>query len=313
MTIDRSSIVLGPGIVTFDSQVFYSKDDIIATPMIDTFDVMTSMFGKVDERLDNIQWEVTFTPAGQWTAGHIGVLWPYSNPVVGASIYGATDKDLVINGLNGQKMTLKAAAVTQMPSIRLSAKETAIGQVTFIAIGTKNTAWTDTAKRSAVAAEAFSDTSFAPTAIKTVPYTSTWGVSPWDTFETEDGWTIDFELDLQEISTDSEGIVDRRIGNASGVIARCVPVGKSESQLETLLKLQGTGITRGVSLGGNKNDLVITGGSTNPKITINQAAPKAGPLRWGSTVVRGGEVAFVAVAEFATGARAALFTVEVAS
>ena len=314
MTIARSTLNIGPGIITFDSQVIYSKDDIIVTPVIETFDVETSMFGKADERLDNIMFEVTFTPAGQWTAGHLPVLWPYTNPIVGSSVFG-TDKNVVINGLNGQQMSFYAGAITSMPSIRLSAKESVMGQVTMMCIGADDTAWTDAAKRATVAAVAFSDTSFVSSAIKTVAYTSTWGASaPWDDFSTEDGWTIDFEVDMVDISVDTEGIVDKRIGPAiTGVIAKCVPQGVTEAQLLSLLKVQGAGIVRGASLSGNTNDLVITGGVGNPLITLNHAAPKEGPFRWGSTQIRSGEIAFVSVAEFTAGARHALFSVAVGS
>lgn len=310
MTIDRTAIVLGPGIVTFNSQVFYSKDDIIATPVIDTFKVETSMFGDADERLDNIAYEIAFTPAGQWIAAHLPVLWPHSNPVVGASVYGGADLDLVVTGIDGRQMTFHAAAVSQMPTLRLSAKETPMGQITFISIGANDTAWSDASKRSTEEAQAFADTSYVQADTKTVPYTSVWGaVSPWDSFETEDGWTIDFELDLQDIMTDSDGIVDKRVGNATGIIARAVPQGVTAAQLETLLAVQGTGKVRGTSLSANANDLVIAGGSGNPTFTLNDAAPKAGPFRWGGTVVRTGEVAFVAVPAFTSGARDALFTV----
>jgi len=313
MTIQRSNIVAGPGILTFDSQVIYSADDIIATPNIDTFMIPTSMYADVDERLNDILWEIALTPSGQWKEDHLSVLWPHTNPTIGSSIFGATDKNVVINSLAGQKMTFKAGAVTGMPDIILSAHKTAIGQLTLSCIGADNTAWSDTAKRSAVDAEAFSDTSFDPDDIKTVPYTSAWGnESPWDSFDTEDGWTISFELATQDITVDSFGIVDRRITGIA-VIARCVPQGISESQLQTLLKIQGSGIARGVSLSGNAKDLVIDGGSGNPKVTINNAAPKEGPFRYGQTVVRAGEVAWVAVQEFNTGARQAIYAVEISS
>lgn len=311
--MDRTTLNIGPGILTFDSQVIYCKEDILVTPIFDTFKIQNSIHGDSDERFDNLAYEITYTPAGQWIAGHLPVLWPHTNPVVGSSIYGATDKNVVINGVSGQKVTFKTAAITNMPTLRLSSKESPIGQVTMIAIGANDTEWTDAAKRTITAAEAFSDTSWDEDDVKTVPYSAAWGVaSPWADFDTEDGFTIDFELDLAEISTDAQGIVDRRIGSGiTGVIARCVPQGITDAQHETLLGMQGAGVLRGASLGINSNDLVLDGGTNNPKITLTQAAPKAGPFRWGSTMVRSGEIAFVSVPKFTTGARNALFAVEV--
>jgi hypothetical protein len=304
---------MGPGILTFDSQVFYSAGDIIATPTIDTFKIPTSMYGEVDERLNDVIWEITLTPAGQWSAGHIGVLWPYTNPTIGGSVFGSSDKNVVINSLAGQQMTFKAGAVTGMPDIILSAGKTPIGQLTMQCIGADNTAWSDSAKRAAVAAVAFSDTSFDPDDIKTVPISAAWGaVSPWDDISTQDGWVISFDMAFTDIRTDTDGLVDRRIANV-GVMAKCIPVGISETQLLSLLKIQDTGIARGVSLSGNANDLVLDGGSGNPKVTINQASPKEGPFNWGQESNRTGEIGFVATMEFATGARQALFAVEVGS
>ena len=311
MTLLRSSIVIGPGIVTFDNQVFYSADNIVATPTLDTFKIPSSMFGDVDERLNNILWQLTFTPAGQWKAGHLPVLWPYTNPTIGASVFGATDKNVVVQSLAGQQMTFKAGAIVGMPDIILSAGKTAIGQVSMECIGTDNTAWSDTAKRAALAAVAFTDTSFAPSDIKTAAFTAAWGaVSPWDDFQTKDGWVISFDVGLTDITTDTDGLVDKRIANV-GVLAKCIPVGISETQLLTLLKMQGAGIARGVSLSGNANDLVIDGGALNPKVTVNQSSPKEGPFHWGQDVDRTGEIGFVATQEFVTGARQALFAVEV--
>ena len=311
MTLQRSTIVQGPAILQYDSQVFYFAGDIVATPTIETFTIPTSMYGDVDERIDNVIWEITGTPAGQWSAAHIAVLWPYTNPTIGSSIFGATDKNVIIQSLGGQQMTFKAGAVTGMPDIVLSAAKTPIGQLTMQCIGADNTAWSDSAKRAAVAAVAFSDTSFDPASIKTVPYSAAWGaVSPWDDISTQDGWVISFEIGLTDVRTDTDGLVDRRIASV-GVMAKCTPIGISETQLLALLKIQDTGIARGVSLSGNSNDLVIDGGTGNPKVTVNQASPKEGPFNWGQDSVRTGEIGFIATQEFTAGARQALFAVEV--
>jgi len=305
MSIDRSTIIRGPAVVEFDSQVFYSQGDIIATPTLDTFDINTSIFGKVDERLSNIAWDIVLTPVGEWEA--LTVLFPYTNPTIGQSIFGASDKDLVIQSLAGQKVTFKGAAVVAMPNIICSATKTLLGQVTFRAIGANDTAWSDSAKRAAVAAQAFSDTSFDASKVKTQPYSVAWGSTPpWDDIQTEEGVTVSFDINLQDVNTDTDGRVDQTMGGV-GVMARMIPVGISESQLLSLLKIQDTGIQRGVSLGGNKNDLVVTG--TGVSVTVYDAAPKEAPFRWGQTVLRAGELGFVAIRKFSAGAVQALFAV----
>ena len=311
MTIDRTDIIAGPAIVTYDSQVFYFEGDITVRPVIDRFDVNVSAFGKVDERLDNITWEISGTPAGQWVAGHLSVLWPYQNPTLYSSVFGATDKNLTIQTLAGQLHTYKAAAVVSMPDFILSATKPPIGEITWRAIGANDTAWTDDAKRAAITANAFADTSFDPAQIKTVPYSAAWGSSsPWDDIETEDGWTISFDVGIEDRPVDSQGIVDG-ILTSVGVMAKCVPVGVTANQLLSLMKLQGTGIKRGTSLSGNAEDLTLTGAdSGSPLVSVYNCAPVEAGYRFGQSVLRQGELGFVAIRQFTTGAAGALFDVD---
>ena len=84
--------------------------------------------------------------------------------------------------------------------------------------------------------------------------------------------------------------------------AKCTPLGLSESQiLAALPVLSG----RGASLAGT-NDLVIaaTGGLT---VTLKKAALVTGPLNWGTTTLRAGEIGFTTHIDHATGK---LFDVE---
>ena len=308
MTIDRADIIRGPAIITFKSQTFYTEGDITLTPNLSTFKINTAALGEVDERLDDIITDISFKPAGVWTAAQIAVLWPYANPTIGASVFGASDSDVTIQTIAGQLLTFKAGAITAMPDIVLSANKPMIGDVTITCIGANETAWTDDAKRASVSANAFSDTSFDPTQVFTIPYAAAWGGdAPWSAIETEDGWTITHDLQLDDVGTDSNGLVDRSVRSV-GVMAKCTPVGVSEAQLLALLKIQGAGIQRGASLGSNANDLVIQGASTgDPKVTVANAAPKEAGFRFGATTLRAGEIGFVAITKITTGARVALY------
>ncbi len=310
MSISRTTIIRGPAIITYDSVVMYTEDDIILTPGLTTFDVPTSMFGKADVRLDDIVTEVTFKPVGNW--GYRSVLYPHANPTIGSSLFGATDKDLTIQTLAGQLLTWKAAAITKMPDLTLSANKTMFGSATFVCIGANNTAWTDDAKRAVVAANDFSDVSFDPADILTQPYSLAWGaVSPWDAIETESGVVMTFELAAQPVTTDSEGTIDMTIEGVE-VTAKLTPVGISEAQLLALLKIQGTGVTRGASLLTlNSNDLVASG--TGVHVTLYDSVPTEGPFRFGRTVLRTGEIAFKGIRDYSSGAGGALFRLDTAA
>jgi hypothetical protein len=158
--IDRTSIVVGPGIVTFDSVTYYCKTEIVLTPKLGTFDLVSSMHGKYDIRLKDIIFDVTFTPVGKWAG--LASLFPDGTPSIGSSLLGATDKNVVIQTLAGQQITCKAGFVSKIADCYFSSIKTLFGSVTLTCIGANNTAWTDAAKRAAVAAQAFADTSFSP-------------------------------------------------------------------------------------------------------------------------------------------------------
>lgn len=305
MAIQRQNIIRGPAIVTYDSEVYYSEDDIIVTPNIETMQIPSSVNGNEDERLVNITHEITFTPVGKWS--HVKkLLNTFATPVIGGSIFGSTDKDLVINTVGGQKITYKAAAITSLPQVRFSSVNRLLGSVTFTAIGANNTAFDNAAKRIVQASEAFNDDSHDPDDVLTQAYSVAWGsTAPFDALETEDGVTVSFNLSLQPVQTDRDGIVDMTVENVE-VMAMLTPVGLSEANMLTLMKLQGTGVQRGASLGAmNSNDLVITG--TGVYAAIYGAAPKQGPMRFGRTVLRSGQVGFVATRRYDDGALEPLY------
>jgi hypothetical protein len=185
-----------------------------------------------------------------------------------------------------------------------------LGPVKFSAIGADDEAWSETGHRLEIASEAFSDASFG-NSIPTQPYTVAWGaVSPWDSLETEEGVTIEFDLALQPAKIDSSGTVDMTLENV-GIASKFVPVGPTEQNMVDLLLTQGAGAVRGMSLHDNSANLVISG--TGVYFILYHAAPKSGPLRFGRTVYRGGEFGFVGTRGFTDGVADAMFYVGAAA
>jgi len=304
MSLDRSTIIRGPAIVTYNSVTFYSAGDITANILAETFDVNVDMYGKVDERWSNAPVEISFTPT-QWDS--LSVLFPHTTPAIGSSLYGATDKDLVIQTLAGKKLTFRAAAITQMPTITLSTVAPLLGAVTFVAIGTNDEAWTGTSHRLLVETEAFADTSFDETKLYTQAYTVAWGaVDPWDDIQSSDGVVINLNMNITDHNVDSEGLVDKTLGGVDASAA-LTPVGVDESDVVDLLQVQGASAGRGVSLNGNSNDLNIS--ATGVYVRIYNAAPKEGPLQFGSVTLRAGQLGFIATRSWTGGTIDPLFYV----
>lgn len=311
MAIDRTTIIAGPAIITFKGVTLYTEGDIELSPGISYGEIKTAMHGKVDAFIDDIVSQIKFTPAGQWITAHLAVLWPHTNPVIGSSLFGATDSNVTIQTLAGQLITWKTGAISDMPDIILSAVKPAIGAVTIDCIGANNTAWSDAAKRAVVATQAFADTSFAPADIKMAAYTGviTGGSAPWDAIRAQDGWTISFKVDKEPVKTDADGTVDMRIAGVTAT-AKCIPVGISETQLLAKLPLQGAGIVRGKRLSGLGANLTIAGPTSgDPSVVLINAVMTDGAMKFGSTALRVGEIAFESCVTFTAGARNALFSV----
>ena len=103
--------------------------------------------------------------------------------------------------------------------------------------------------------------------------------------------------------TDSQGTIDYTLGGVT-VRARCVPLGLSESQILAALPVAKG---RGASVA-TANDLVIEAAG-GLKVTLKNAALVTGPIQWGTTQLRAGEIGFVAH----VAADGQLFKVEMAS
>lgn len=240
--IARELILTGPALVTFGGQSFWSKGDVKVDFTNTYFDIQTAHFGKVDQRVSDRKVEVSFEPAGRFTTALAAVIWPYAATAVGASIYGSTDRPLVVWCRDGKKITLPNASITGMPDIRLGVGTTIDGNIKFTGLLAKST---DPATAGAyyvlTTATYPGDTGFAVSDIKTQAYTSAWGSAPWDSFVTQDGWVLSFGLDLQPQEVDSFGTVDMTLKGLT-VTAKARPVGPSETDiLSKMLPASGLG------------------------------------------------------------------------
>jgi hypothetical protein len=307
MAIPRTSLVVGPAKVTQNGGTFFTLGNIEPRLDIETLEIVNDMHGKVDERVIEVPVDVGFVPEGAWMGANIAALWPYGNPTFGASVFGAVDKPMVIHGNDGAIHTIHASALTKMPSLFLSATKTMIGEARFRGVRKDNTEWTAADSLYSITSGAYAHPAFSPANIKVQRYTAAVaGLAGFTSFDTEDGWTIDFETTLTYITTDGGGAVDAKIGNVS-VMAKCKPIGPTSQQIVDALKYQGAGASRGRSIAGAA-DLVITGEDTTTIITINKPGLKQAGFRFGSTVLRQGEIGFVATRSFAAGVPGALFT-----
>jgi hypothetical protein len=225
-TFSRTTIVRGPCKIGFDSATFYSKGGVTLTMTNATFDKETDAYGVVSKSKTDFQIVVEFEPVGE--IEDLAKLFPYGNTAMGASIYGGTDKPLVITAADAT-YTINNAAVTQMPSIRCSANNTAFGTVQFtglLELGGDPSALAD---YYAVAGGGAIGTAFDPAKIITAPYQATLGaIGP---FFSEAGFEISFDLSLNPVTVDGIGTVDMSLQNLGATIT-CIPTGLAESAFD---------------------------------------------------------------------------------
>ncbi len=143
--LDRTTILRGPALINWNSYEYYSKDDIVVNMDQKTFEIITSAHGKVDDRIDDRQVEVSFTPCGEWEAASKTGLYVGASTTAGSSWYGATDLPMIIKTLSGQQLTLNNVNITKIPSLFLSATKTLIGPVSFRALNVKSADWDNAA------------------------------------------------------------------------------------------------------------------------------------------------------------------------
>jgi hypothetical protein len=333
----RTSLVYGPALCVWNSaSSFFTKDSVSIAIAPSTFQVSTDAFGPIDTREDSHQVVASMTPDGAWTAALVPELWPYANLPIGASIYGTFDvvtgvvadagvsKPLVINGRDGAIHTLVNAAVTKMPDIILSANKTMLGSMEFTGLRgilTTDTAWATDASLYTQAttggAAAFAgNTGFTTASIKTQAYSATWGsvagFAAAAPLRSVDGFTVSFDMSTYDVSTDDLGVIDKRL-NSVGVMVKCTPIGPTPLQIQAAQLYQNTGAARGKSIGVSANDFVITGADSTTVVTIKNARIVSHGFRFGSTVLREGEIGFVGVRAVTSGAQTSMWTLAPAS
>lgn len=306
MAIDRTTILRGPGSVTYGGQTFYDADGIAAEWETATGEIPSSVSGPIGTMKTDQTGKVTFTPCGQMNAALLAILFPaaYQNPTIGASVCGTTDRPLLVHSLAGTKVTFLNAILSKMPEIRLSPIKTSFGPAEFSAALAKGKEPGDTGALFTTASGTYNLGSPDPTGIVGVQYAATYGELEIE--DTAEGWTVTPEITLEPVVTDLLGTIDWTIASV-GCTATCTPLGLSEDDILGALPVKAG---RGSLLAGDE-DLVITG-EGGLEVALHNATLMRGPLQWGNTTLRAGEIMFQAHRSFSQGAAGAIFTVGMA-
>jgi len=306
-TIPRSTLSIGGGKISHGAYSFLHLQPFNIRLTLDRMQIAPQTIGLLDERMLDVDAKLTVQPDGAWTAASRAALWPYASTRPGASMF-AGDIDLIINCLNDEQYTAKAAAITRMPDMLLSASKTMIGQAEYTLLGQDNTAWNVADRFFTIDTAPYSDPNLTVATIKTQPYVGAWGaIAGFTSIETEDGWTITFDLGVAPANSDSWGRLDWRLQSVQ-VRASCIPINVTATQIRDALYIQdGGAYLRGGSMQAKGNQLVITGADASVPVTIPNCALVEGGYRYGSNVYRQDMISFLSTRLLASGVPQPLF------
>jgi hypothetical protein len=301
-TFDRTTIVRGPCKITYDSATFYSKGGVTLRMVNSTFDKETDAYGVVGKAKTDFQVIVEFEPVGE--IEELTKLYPYGSSAIGSSIFGATDKTLVIVAADAT-YTMSNAAITQMPSIRCSANNTAFGPIQFTCLVSISGNPNSLSSYYAVGAGASIGTTFDPSKLITAPYTATLGYGTPLAFYSEAGFEVAFDLALTPVVVDGIGTVSMALQNLGATIT-CIPTGVAENAFDTSFG----SLDAGEDLGNLTLDISTT---TVGGLNVDFGAVNIIDLekRFSPTDNRLGTLTMAARRTFTTGSPNALFTVAV--
>lgn len=195
---------------------------------------------------------------------------------------------LTIWTATNRKIVFHNAAVTQMPALTFSTRQSLIGAVGFECFRKNDAPWSEANSLFTVTKELLNVAAPDPADIPTQEYNLAWGAAPWGAFQTRGVVTLTPTMTLSDISSDQRGVCGKKIASI-GATAQGSPAGFSELQMLDILKMQGGTAGRGVSQ--TRADLEIVG--TGVFATVKNAAARQLPQTFSAGDPRAGELAWV--------------------
>lgn len=304
MTIDRTTIVRGPCKITYDGETFYSKGSVTVTLDDARTDIMADAFGRTGQTRNDLKISVAFEPVGEIES--LTKLYRLGSTAMGASLYGSTDKALVIVSA-ASTYTIHNAQITGLPSLRLSATQTAFGTVTFTGLIANSGDPAELTSYLTISAGAAATGGFDPAKIVMAPYQCV--IEGVDPFVSEAGFEFTFDLQTTPVYVDGIGTVDMTVASI-GASMSCIPVGVSVAVLNSFF-------------GGRVGEPVVAGeleirppasyGIGGLIVSFANHVLTAKQERFSTTENRIGSITAEAIRTFTSGVPNALYTIAVVS
>lgn len=252
---------------------------------------------------------------------NISVHTTYANAVAGVNpvaisagsgnVIGVVNNPLTIQTLDGYLWTFFNAAVSKMPNLSLSTVKTAVGGIEFNCYLADGQDWSGASSLYSYAANPWpGDSGFNPANILTGEINAVWGsVAPWSSFQTKEGWEVNFAMSLEAVEVDNVGLITHRLSNLV-VTASAIPLGVQPSDVAAALYLQGANAARGRSLAQfSPGNLLLSAVANNLGCKIFGAAMRGGPAVYSINKERIGRLEWVATRSFGSSGPNPLFAI----
>lgn len=300
----QPTVIQGPAIVTHNGYDFFTQGNVVINYDYETWNPAVAAYGKLGERLKSKIAQVTFTPAGMYTAATAAKYWPNTLTQIGSSIFTAAPLPVAIQPLTGNKVTFARGGIIKWPALKLTPLSTIWKEMTLLCLGDPAQLPTAAGYFQTIAATG-AITTFNETQVLSPRYTATFGAVFTNAEPDDEGFEIEPIFETKAMSLANYGRVDEII-TSIGMRAKFKPLSLTEAQIATLIKLQDAAALQPGDTIGTTDDLVIAG--TGFSLTLRDMGAMSAALLYGAGEWRQGDVAFANRVAFTTGAPQTLFT-----
>jgi len=292
-TIALGQITIGGPCKIVDSTYsIYFDGPVKITPKPVWRAIPSSVGGELDDVLVDLTYSITGTPKSVWDSNRRTVLLPaalHSWSTAGASLIGAANRAVSVNGSDANGFTFTRAILTRMPEVFLGLGRALYGECEWTAFIGNGNALTDAAAFYSLNTTAWSQSDY-PTTLQEQMCTAAWGaVSGWDTVFSEDGFLLTHDLKLNPVKQGNV-TVDMRVAGYRGMVS-FNPQEPTTAQLQAALAFDNSGGGIGIRRSGNAADFVVSGSGIS--VTLKGAGLRTGEFLFDNKMNRHGKFAMV--------------------
>jgi len=312
-SIVKPTIIQGPCYLLHGGIATYFKKGLQVSDEVQSW-TPDSDFGKLGERHKSRVFKISGVPTGMLTSGYLDYVYAaHKSPgtKIGRTII--TGAAVICSITESAQYSFNKAGIFTPPNLFAGPTSTAFEQVTYLAIGDLSKTPLDAAFLRTYTGSLTPDTTFDETKVISDLYSAALGTrtSPYNGMGSLNGFRITFSHDVKMIEAGDVGIGDAILKDC-GAGASFIPSNLAESDIDTLLGIEGTAATLpgqeyGKGSGGTKEDLVITGTQLGWAFTLKNAGAKKQDRQYLIGEHRHKELQFVNAPVSASGVRSPYF------